>query len=146
MRRWTSATRSVSVVLLLSAGAILPMAQSSSADGQSIRVTCKTPQKFRQLTPSSCLNSTSDPTQTYTATVRNGAGHGVAGVRVRFSDNDPDAYFRMRTSTCTTNRHGRCSSEVVDKSAYNGEVVRVAATIVGSGLRDGGKLTFTSSF
>lgn len=145
MRRWTMTTRAATVTLV-AAGVLLPLAPASSADGWTIRTTCKTPQGFRQLSPSSCLNSVRDPTQTYTATVRNGHGTAVAGVRVHFSDGTPDAHFRVRTATCTTNAQGRCSSELKADHPRNGEVVHTTATLVVTGTEDGGKLVFTNSF
>lgn len=146
MQRWTRTARSATVVALLAAGAMLPLAPASNADAWIITITCKTPQADRQLSPSSCLNSTSDPTQTYAVTVQNASGFPVAGVRVRFTDNDPDAMFRVRTDVCETNPWGHCHSELKDDHPRDGELIHTTATIISTGASDGGKLTFTDDF
>lgn len=129
-------------VLAMIAPLLVGLATPALAFGYRIDITCHARPIERQLSPEDCLNYIPDGTQTYTAKVTDGAGNPVSGVRVRFSDSAQDAFFRPRHVSGRTNRYGKFSDELVDRHPRRGEVIRVTATIVSSGVKDSGTLRF----
>ncbi|MDX6309684.1 MAG: hypothetical protein QOI06_2730 [Nocardioidaceae bacterium] len=113
----------------------LLMPSPASAITYQLTVTCKVPKTSpqRQLAPNWCLNYLPDETQTYTAHVKNGDGHPVAGVTVKWRDSDDqDAWFRVTNNPCVTGSHGKCSDELVDKNPHSAEKITVTATAGGT--------------
>jgi hypothetical protein len=129
-----------------------PSTASSAATpvgAHSIDITCTTPKgqrSHRQLTDEDCLNSVNDRTQTFTATVRDKGGRPAVGVHVEFTEDGSDAHFRARTHRCVTSSTGQCSSELVEMSPADGEVIHTTAVIATTGTKDVGSVRFTTKF
>jgi len=135
--RARSRTRRLAGVTALAAGVVAPAlaahpaAAAETATTYHVVVTCKVPrlQPERQIAPNHCMNYLPDGTQTFDATVTDGSGRRVQGVRVSWSDNSTLAAFRVRKNPCTTGSNGSCGDELVVKRPSRCLVVTVTATV-----------------
>jgi hypothetical protein len=112
--------------------------------GHTIAVTCNPDSGHAAETDQHCRNPLTQPSETFTALVRDAQNQPASGIRVDWDIQTDNAGGRvtLNPTTCTTGADGRCSTTATNSNPQNNDNVTVRGTIAGTTTADNAQKTW----